>query len=131
MLLLFEESWWAGINAVYGVLLILIAAAIGVIILLSTRRRETDTINEKRAVASDALVKVRDIRIIDLEKEVKDHKEELEETTSELRTITGIKMDELFKFWATKSDKEAHWANIEDENVALKKRLQDIHKTDA
>lgn len=132
--MLFQETgWWSnftGINALYGVIGILLAVGLGALLLLSKKRQQTDEINEKRATASDALVKVRDTRIIDLEKELdrhKDelnsHKEELEDVTSEYRTLMGIKLDELFKFWATKQDREAHWANVEDENIILRKRL--------
>ncbi len=131
MPLLFNESWWSGINAVWGLLGILILVALGVLYMFTARRRETDTINEKRAVASDALVKIRDAQIIDLEKKVKELEgkrdkldEELEDTTSEYRALAGIKVDELIQHWNAMRDDKVRWDNLEEENIILRRRLE-------
>lgn len=129
-LFLFNESWWAGINAVWGLMGLLILVALGIFYLLSSKRRETDTINEKRAIASDALVKVRDQQIKDLQEEITKLKEalaheteELEQVSAEYRALAGIVVSDLLRFAELRRDKQAHWDNIEEQNSVLKKRL--------
>lgn len=124
-LLFFDESWWTGINAVWGALGILILVAFAILILLAKGKTEVQETNKQRADASDSLVKVRNTQLADAQKEKAVLSEELEDVTAELRTVTAIKIDELFKFWSDKEAKEAHWANVETENRVLHKRLED------
>lgn len=116
-------TWFTGVNALWAMMVILITGAISILILLAKRKDMTQDLLTKRADASDALTKTRDQQLADCMKAKGLVEDELEEITAEYKTVVSIKLDELFKFWQTKEDNEAHWLNIEDENRVLKKRL--------
>lgn len=128
LMLLFQESWWAGINAVWGLLLVLILIGGAIIVLLSKRKDETAITNEKSSQANAALVIVRDKQITDLEKKKQALEEELEEVTAEYKTVVSIQIDNLVRWYMYYMDKEAHWRNIEEENILLKKQIANRDK---
>jgi hypothetical protein len=124
MFLLFSgESWWDGINAVWGALLILLLIGGAVLILLAKRKDETALTNEKSSQANAALVAVRDKQLQDVEKRNLTLEEELEDVTAEYKTVVSIKVDDLIRWFMFYQDKEAHWRNVEEENILLKKQL--------
>jgi cell division protein FtsI/penicillin-binding protein 2 len=123
MLLLFQESWWNGINAVWGLLIILIMVGMAVIVLLAKRKDETALTNEKSSQANAALVAVRDKQITDLEKKVVTLEEELEEVTAEYKTVVSMKVDDMIRWYQYYQDKEAHWRNVDEENTLLIKQI--------
>jgi cell division protein FtsI/penicillin-binding protein 2 len=123
MLLLFQESWWNGINAVWGLLIILIMVGMAVIVLLAKRKDETALTNEKSSQANAALVAVRDKQITDLEKKVVTLEEELEEVTAEYKTVVSMKVDDMIRWYQYYQDKEAHWRNVDEENTLLRKQI--------
>ena len=123
LLLLFEESWWSGINAVWGLLGILLLVGAAVIVILSKKKDETAITNEKSAQANAALVVVRDKQLEDFQKKLTGTEEELEDVTAEYKTVVSIKIDDLVRWFMYYQDKEARWRNIEEENVLLKKQI--------
>lgn len=125
-MLLLEESWFSGINAVWSLLVILVMVGLAILVLISRQRVETHVIDQKRADASDKLVETRDRQISDLERENLKINEELEDVTAEYRAVLSIKIDELVKHWEAKQDCEIKWANTESENKQLHRRLGDL-----
>jgi hypothetical protein len=128
LFLFFDESWWSGINAVWGALLILILIGGAVLVLLAKRKDETAITNEKSSQANAALVIVRDKQLADAEKKNLTLEEELEDVTAEYKTVVSIKIDDLIRWFMFYQDKEAHWRNVEEENILLKKQIANRDK---
>lgn len=126
LLLLTEDSWWSGVTIVYAALGIIVAGLISLVTFLSLNRKEIQQTDKERATSAEGLVKTRDIQISDLEKKVGRQGEELEDLTAEHRTLIGIDIDLLFKYWAIREHEIADKERVLSENRILRIRLGDI-----
>jgi Ca2+/Na+ antiporter len=100
--------WWV------VALLFLVACAL--IVLLSRKREDVQQTNEKRATAAEGLVKTRDTELGDCRKEVEKLKEDKADVESEYKTLAGINIHELARFWSEKERVEADLAFAQSEN---------------
>lgn len=134
LLLLDAFSWWPGISGLWIIITVLIVVVVSLIGILSTGRKEAQDTDKRRADASSELIKVLDRKILELEKENEDLKtakaevdEELEDTTTELRTLQGIKMSELITFFERLSNKQqTELAKIHESASPHSKRLKGV-----
>jgi len=107
-------SWVAHI---WWVVLLLFLAVAGIITLLVTRQGKVEATQEKRAIAAEGLVKTRDAEKAQLEKELAKAQENCNEVEAEWKTLVGVDIDKLMKFWAEKE-------RIEGEIEFLKSQLR-------
>lgn len=125
-LFLTELAWWQSITTVYVGLGVVVAVLISLVTFLSLNRKEIQQTDRERATSSEGLVKTRDIQILDLEKKCRKQAEELEDLTAEHRTLIGINLDLLFKYWAVREHEIADKERVISENRVLRIRLGDV-----
>lgn len=130
-LFIFADSWATLPNFLIG--MIVFVSTIGALAIgLFYKRGETVTgVQIQRADANEALVKTRDIQLVDKVKIIEivtierdEIKEELEATTTELRGQMGINVDELMKYWQIRNDERARTEELEDRVRVLEARLK-------
>ena len=121
-MIMFIPEWLTAGNFLIAVFGFLTLVAGAFIVLILRGRTEVSSIQLDRATAAEALVKTRDAEIVALEKQVLELEEELESTTAELRTLTGISLAKLFEFWATKEAMEASMEDLRKEIRILRLR---------
>jgi dynactin complex subunit len=102
---------------VWWVIIVLLGLGIALIILLSKKREDVQVTNEKRAIAAESLVKVRDTELADCAKGKERLLTEVGDLESENKVLVGIKISELMKFWENKTQ-------IEEEIETLKSQLR-------
>jgi hypothetical protein len=116
-------SGWQLLTGLLGLILVVGSA---VIVLLATRKTTVSSVQIQRAEASEALVKTRDQQLIDCDKKCQKCREELEDTTTELRAQMGLNVGELMDWAQTRTRELAKMANLEQENRVLHVRLGDM-----
>jgi hypothetical protein len=94
----------------------------GLIILLTRRKERVEVISDKKAAGLEGLLKVREEEMAQITKEHTKLAEDFRDVESELKVATGIKMQELFEFWAKK---EA----IEAENESQRSKIRSLENT--
>ena len=107
MLLLFDDTvpLLQGFNAFWLALGGVIAVSGALITIIALKKTNTSTLQVQRADAAEGIIKLNEIEKKTLEEKLKALEEELEDTTAELRTQTGINVDQLMSYWAIR-DKE-------------------------
>lgn len=125
MMMLQQElsSWLTLTNALIAILIFCIAVVGALIVIASKRREELHSINSQRADASDKLVKVRDTELADSEKKCAKLQEELEDTTAELRVLSGVNLEKLVAYWCEYELFQAKFGKIQQENRVLRLQL--------
>lgn len=106
----------------YFICLVLLVVG-GLIVILYKRRERIEDISGKRANELEGLVKIRDGEMARATQERVKLEEELRDVESELNVATGVKMQELFQFWAEKERIEGRVVALESENRALRRAL--------
>ena len=122
-ILLLQESWWSGINAVWGLLLILLMIGGAILILLSRKREEVTLIESKRADANANLLKTRESELDICNKKCEKCEIELEDVTVEYRSLAGVKIAELIQHWEAKLEIEAEVSRLKRDNKRLQLQL--------
>lgn len=115
------SSWITLGNALIGLVIFCGVVALAVLIVLSKKREEVHTTETKRADANEKLLKTRDNQLEDLEKRCSNCSEELEDTTTELRAVSSIKINELVEYWMEYTTHKAHVIQLEKELRILRK----------
>lgn len=122
MFLLFIPEWLTVSNFLIGLFGLLTMIGGTIVVLLLRAKTEVGTIQLDRANAAEALVKTKDAVILGLEAKIEELEEELESVTAEHRTIVGITIADLMKFWAQKESIEAQIEDLEHEIRVLRLR---------
>lgn len=106
-----------------GLLAFLSLVIISVVYLFSAKRKETHQAQKERADASEELLGTRDRQLNDCKAMCEECRDELEQTTGELRTVVSIKIEELISFWQEKEEIELENDTLRDQVRRLEKRL--------
>lgn len=82
----------------------LVVVGVALIIILSKKREDVQLTDQKRADASEKLLKTRDLELEDCNKLCEKCREELEDVTAEYRALSGVNLAELVEFWKDYKD---------------------------
>lgn len=109
-------------NVIAGVVIFVMMVVGAILIIISTRRKETYETETKRADANKGLAETFERKLEVLQKDKNRTDEELEGVTAEYRTLVGIDVAQLMKFWAIKEEIEARNADLEAEIRVLRRQ---------
>lgn len=131
-IIFFQSSW--SFETIWGVIATLVGIVLAFLYLASKSREQTLTIETKRADSNAALIVTRDTRIGDLEKRNGQVETELEDVTTEYRTLAGVDIKKLMDYWAAREEELFAMAELRRENRTLRRMAgvgenDDIHST--
>jgi cell division protein FtsL len=119
-----SASVLSNLSLVWWFLGVLVTAALAVLGLMAKNRKEIYSTQKEVSAANKQLVNTRDVELADCREDLEETKKNCERVSSEYKTVVGLKIEELLKFWERKEEREAHWENVEAENRRLKRRLE-------
>ena len=107
MILADLPSWFTGFNFLVALFGILVTVGAAYLVIIARSRTDVSGLQTDRAIAAEAILKVRDSELETCKCRLKDTETELEELTAEHRTLVGLTIGELLEFWRQKEDIEA------------------------
>jgi hypothetical protein len=121
-LLLELPAWATGFNFLLGLFGFVVLVAGAFIVLTVRGKTEVSGMQLDRAVAAEALLKIRDIELAALNVKATRVEDELEDLTAEHRTLVGVNVAQLMEFWLRKEEIEAEMADLKRYIRVLEKR---------
>lgn len=121
-MMLFDLPTWAtGFNFLTGLFTVALMVGGAYLVLLARSKNDVSGLQTDRAIAAEAILKVRDAELVSALSKLKDAESELEDITAEHRTLVGLTVGELLEFWGQKEAIEAKILMLERQIRILKK----------
>lgn len=113
MILFDLPAWLTGFNFLVALFSVLVMLGGAYLVILARSKNDVSGLQTDRAVAAEAILKIRDAELVDCRAQLKEANTELEDVTAEHRTLVGLTIGELLEFWGQKEALEAKILQLE------------------